>query len=139
MPLHLGTPAQFEELRALLHRAEYTEAAISQRLDIPSFANFGSVRPGTRLTEKLATPFDALSWLFMECEPAATAELIPVLGTDAIDLMRDLGLLKPDPADAARVVSTVGLCPTRGVYLANDRGGDDNITSVLVKFEKYRE
>jgi len=124
MPLHLGTPAQFEALRELLRKADYTEAAISARLEIPRFVNFGSVRPGTRLTEKLATPFDVLTCLFLECEPASREDLLALLGAGALDLMEQLGLLLPDPADAARVVSTIGLCPTRGVYLANDRGGE---------------
>src|SRR5512140_3784086 len=106
MPLHLGTPAQFEALRNLLAHAGYTEEAISSRLEIPRFVNFGSVQPGKQLTQTLGTPLDAL------------------LGADSVELMGSLGLLAQDSADPARLVPLVGLCPTRGVYLANDRGGE---------------
>jgi SAM-dependent methyltransferase len=124
MPLRFGTPDEFAELRDILTRAGYTEAVLSARLHIPSFAKFGSVEPGVRPTIELATPLDALIRLFLECEPASKALMAALLGDEAIDLFGRLGLVAADPEDADLLAPTIGLCPTRGVYLVNDKGGD---------------
>src|SRR5438105_9242584 len=47
-----------------------------------------------------------------------------LLGDETIGLLSRLGLVAADPQDAERLVPTVGLCPTRGVYLVNDKGGE---------------
>jgi SAM-dependent methyltransferase len=124
MPLRFGPPEDFQALRDLLQNADYTESTLSGRLNIPSFAKFGSVEPGVRPTFELNTPLDALIRLFLECEPISRAELTPLLGEGTIELLHRLGLIGPDPEDTDRWVPTVGLCPTRGVYLVNDRGGE---------------
>jgi len=62
--------------------------------------------------------------LFLECEPVSSAVVTLLLGEEAVALLIRLGLVAPDPEDAQRLIPTVGLCPTRGVYLVNDRGGE---------------
>jgi SAM-dependent methyltransferase len=122
-PLRLGTPAQFEAVRGALVQANFTEPAICERLGIPAFTHFGVGRPGRPWTDALATPLAALIRLFLQCEAAPLAVIEPLLGNTAIDAMRDLGLLVSGD-DPSQVVAPVGLCPTRGLYLVSDRGGD---------------
>lgn len=122
-PLRLGTPAQFEAVRGALERANFTERGICERLGIPAFTHFGVGRPGRPWTDALATPLAVLIRLFLQCEAAPLAVIEPLLGNAGIDAMRDLGLLTAD-GDPSQVVSPVGLCPTRGLYLVSDRGGE---------------
>lgn len=124
VPLLLGTPEQFDAVRAALEQANYTESAICGRLGIPAFTSFGSAQADRTLVTSLATPLDALIRLFLECEPAPSSAVEELLGFPAAAAMRELGLLANDPADPSRVTSPVGLCPTRGLYLVSDKGGE---------------
>ncbi len=124
MPLRFGDAADFRTLRDLLQKADYTESTLSGRLHIPSFAKFGELQPGARPTFELSTPLDVLIRLFLECETTPRATVAGLLGDDSVRLLERLGLLIADPGNAASLTPTVGLSPTRGVYLVNDRGGE---------------
>jgi SAM-dependent methyltransferase len=123
-PLRLGAPAQFEAVRGAMERANFTERAICERLGIPAFTEFASARAGLALTRAMTTPVDALIHLFLECEAAPLAVVESLLGESATAAMRDLGLLAAVAGDDTHVAAPVGLCPTRGLYLVSDRGGE---------------
>src|SRR5690242_8659940 len=93
MPLRLGTPEDFAAFREILRTTDYTEATLSARLDIPSFAQLGSLKPGTRFAEALDTALDVMIRLLLECEPAPHAQAIALLGADTVDVMQRLGLI----------------------------------------------
>lgn len=122
MPLHLGGDSQFRAVREVMRAANYTEKAVCERLGIPAFTSFGAAEAGRRLAENLATPLDALIHLFLECEPAPREKLEAVFGAEGLGAFEDLGLLVS--SEGSSIVSPVGLCPTRGLYLVSDRGGD---------------
>ena len=124
IPLRLGTPAQFDALRGYLESAGFTESAVAGRLGIASFAELGSVKKGAKPTGLLARPFDALIRLFLECEPVPGAELEKLLDPGLLRIMKELGLLVSDATDPPRYKSTVGMCPTRGLFLVCDLGGE---------------
>jgi SAM-dependent methyltransferase len=124
LPLRLGTPAQFAAVRDLLSAANFTEPAICERLGIPAFTQFGASRRGGLVSDTLATAFDALAHLFLDCVPVSRAAALACVGETSLQAMEALGLVIPDPSDASRVLSPVGLAPTRGLWLVSDRGGE---------------
>ena len=124
IPLHLGTRAQFDALRAYLESTGFTESAVAGRLGIASFAEFGSVKKGTQPSGSLASPFDALIRLFLECEPAPAAGIEKLLGSEPLRILDALGLLVMDTTYPPRYKSTVGMCPTRGLFLVCDRAAN---------------
>ena len=124
MPMALGTPAQFEILRAYLEECGYTEEVVAPRLGITSFANFGSIKRGTRAVETLAQPVNAMIQMFLECEPVPKADLEQLVPARVLGAMNDLGLLRATTDYPPQITATVGICPTRGLYLASDMGGE---------------
>jgi SAM-dependent methyltransferase len=124
LPLRLGTPEQFAAVRELLAAANFTEAAICERLGIAAFTEFGPARRHRLFGDTLSTAFDALAHLFLECVAISRAEAGARLGPEGLSALEELGLLAPDASDAARVVSPVGLAPTRSLWLVSDRGGE---------------
>jgi len=124
VPLRFGTAAQFDALRGYLEDAGFTESAVAGRLGIASFADFGSVKHGAKPTETLASPFDALIRLFLECEPVPRADLERLLGPEPLRIMDELGLLVSDSTYPPSYKSPVGMCPTRGLLLACDIGAE---------------
>lgn len=124
LPLRLGAPEQFAAVRNLLASAEFTEPAICERLGIPAFTQFGAARRGGLVSEGLKTPFDALAHLFLDCVALSRSDAAACLGAAALGALEDLGLIVPEAGGASRVVSPVGLAPTRGLWLVSDRGGE---------------
>jgi len=118
LPLRLGAPEQFQTVRELLQRAEFTEPAICKRLGIAAFTKFGTER---QIAPEMVTAFDCLVRLFLNCVAVKRDRVLQVLGSGEVDALEDLGLLV---ADAGTLVSPVGLAPTRGLWLVSDKGGE---------------
>jgi SAM-dependent methyltransferase len=120
-PLRLGAPEQFQTVRELLTRAEFTEPAICGRLGIPAFTKFGDIGPERRIAPGMETPFDILVRLFLDCVAVPRSVVVERLGSAEVAIMAELGLLV---TDAESVVSPIGLAPTRGLWLVSDKGGE---------------
>ena len=105
----LGTPEQFAALRRFLANSNYTEAAICERLGIPSLSKVVHLRTG-------GPQADALDWLIrlFLLEESLPQSWIPA---EILDLLRALGLAAGEP----NVTATVKLYPVQSVYVISDR------------------
>jgi methylase of polypeptide subunit release factors len=105
----LGTPQQFAALRQFLDESDYTEAAICERLEIPSLSKVVHLRTG-------GPRADALDWLIrlFLLEETLPREWIPA---EILALLRALNLVIGESA----IDATVKLYPVRSVYVISDR------------------
>lgn len=124
VPLRLGTPEAFAAVRQVLADANFTEPAICERLGIPAFTAFGGAEVRNGIANTGATPFDALVRLFLDLRPVPRKDVADLFGGAAAGAMEELGLIASTPDDRSTVAASVGLAPTRGLWLASDRGGD---------------
>jgi hypothetical protein len=120
----IGTPEQFAALRQFLADSQYTEAAICDRLDIPSLSRVVHLRTG-------GPRADALDWLIrlFLLEEMLPAEWIPA---GILPVLHALGLVTGE----AEVTGTVKLYPVRSVYVISDRDlsgrtGADHVFSAI--------
>jgi SAM-dependent methyltransferase len=121
----IGSAEQFAVLRQFLVGSEYTEAAICDRLDIPSLSRVVHLRTG-------GPRADALDWLIrlFLLEETLPGEWIPA---EILAVLRALRLVT---GEAAEVTGTVKLYPVRSVYVISDRDlsgrtGADHVFSAI--------
>jgi len=105
----LGTPRQFAALRQFLIASQYTEAAILDRLEIPSLSRIVHLRTG-------GPQADALDWLIrlFLLEETLPQSWIP---TEILEPLRALALV----AGEEDITATVKLYPVQSLYLISDR------------------
>src|ERR1051326_3143708 len=111
-----GSDAEFARLRGALGALDYTEAAVCRRLGLERMSGF-VVEGSTHQQKQPEDPLGVLIWLLMEGQSVtrAAAGNIPIAELEA------LGLLRPLPADAEQVCSTVLLHPLRDLLIVSDR------------------
>ncbi|SPE40911.1 hypothetical protein SBA3_400007 [Candidatus Sulfopaludibacter sp. SbA3] len=109
MTPQLGTPRQFAALRQFLIASQYTEAAILDRLEIPSLSRIVHLRTG-------GPQADALDWLIrlFLLEETLPQSWIP---TEILEPLRALALV----AGEEDITATVKLYPVQSLYLISDR------------------
>lgn len=118
-PLRLGPESAFATLRAFLNRAAFTENEICRRVGIESIDRFRALRdgrPGVRPRDAL----DVLVHLFLDNEPLPWSDVHALLPGDALDALRDLGLVRDHADDPGRAVGNVLLYPTESLHVASD-------------------
>lgn len=122
LPLTIGTPEQFQELNRLLREANYTEAAICERVGIPSIFEFkGTFERRTRALE-IHDCLDALIHLLMDGEALSECRLRTLAPPEAIAVMDSLGMLgRLEGEPEVRYYATAFLYPAAGLYVASDR------------------
>src|SRR2546430_3041730 len=114
LPLRLGSDAEFAALRSALSTAEFTEKAVCWRMNFKHISDFpldGKIPDGVTPTDKLG----AMIWLLMYGAPldASAASALPIAE------LRKLGVVTDHPG--GRIISTVMLYPTNGLFIASDR------------------
>ncbi|MGH7468669.1 MAG: methyltransferase [Longimicrobiales bacterium] len=116
MALPLGTPAQFQSLKALLTEVDYTEAGICARTRSKSISTFEH-----RVDLPLEDALSACILLFLHDDPVAQSFFTRVMPADAVDLMQALGLLQFDVARPDHFRAPLSIYPIRGFYLVSDQ------------------
>src|SRR5258706_3484222 len=114
LPLHLGSDEEFSALRTALAAAEFTEKAVCWRMNFKHISDFpldGKLPEGATPTDKIG----ALVWLLMYGAPLDAS----VSDALAIAELRALGVVTDNPG--GRVISTVMLYPTCGLWISSDR------------------
>jgi SAM-dependent methyltransferase len=119
-----------QALRALL--AEYTEAEIGRRLNVPNLEG-ASMPRSEELATPIRTPVDALIGLFHECLYVSQAEL----PDDALGLLDRLGLIARDSELPGMIYATVAILRIAGELTVCDwdrapDGSDDPLPPDLV-------
>lgn len=120
-PLQLGGEKEFDALRSLLDRVGFTEQAICERLALKSICDFKIVGNETPLDPEIPDGAALLTRLFLEGGYVTERQVHDLLGAGALENLLNLGLVMPDPPDAAQWSATTLLYPTRGLYIASDR------------------
>jgi SAM-dependent methyltransferase len=122
-PLQMVTSEQFATLREHFLRSGFSEAALRQRLDVPSGKELDlaglSGRPPVK--PKVGDSLDALIYLFVLGESLPVAEAVPLFPPAVWDALSQTRLVLPDPADASRCLASVALYPIRDLFIASDR------------------
>jgi hypothetical protein len=105
----LGTAQQFAALREFLGASDYTEAAICERLEIPSLSKVVHLATG-------GPQADALDWLIrlFLLEEGLPQEWIPAR---ILSVLRTLGLVTGE----GTIAGTVKLYPVQSVWVISDR------------------
>jgi methylase of polypeptide subunit release factors len=120
MPLALGAPEQFRELRAALQSAGYTENGICQRLGIKTIFEFKTLRHGRETSSEIRDSLDALIRLLMD-EEVIDAQRLAVLPPGLLDQLESLGVVARMQGNEAQRFSTGVLYPVASFYACSDR------------------
>jgi len=121
IPLKIGSVGEFEDLRTMLQRANYTEKAICDRLRFESIFDFRST---LELQSKPRASEDALDFLIsllMDGESVAESRLGELLPAGAIEILDALGMLGRDAEFPGKCFAHAFLYPVESVYIASDR------------------
>lgn len=114
-PLRWGTSAQFEQLRAVLEQAAYTEAAICERYGISGIHQFPKSHAQPRPAPRDA--LELLCRLFLESESVEDHTVDSILPSLARELLQFFGLMAHQENSYR---ATVMLYPTQSLYIASD-------------------
>ncbi|MGC4054510.1 MAG: methyltransferase [Paludibaculum sp.] len=118
VPLKVGTPGQFSELREGLRSLGYTEDAVCQRTGSRTIYEFKDLKRAGRQAPKSTSALDALIRLLMDEvtveETVLRANLLPACWNSS-----DLDVIRPKGESAWK--ATVLLYPVAGVYTVSDR------------------
>jgi len=120
MPLRIGDPAQFRELRDLFHGAGFTVEGVCKRTgcsDMYSFQTLDEGRPGS---EEVVDSLDLLIRLFMDSVALPLPGIEGLLPDGLLDVLRELDLVERDPVDDGRIRATVLLYPVEGLWITSD-------------------
>lgn len=111
----------FAALRRILELADFTEAAICERLAIANLANVEAEAVRANDSGPLRNAADALTKLFVEGWPVDRAELQRLLTPSAVQLLQDFTLLIPHNGHSGTLAATVSLYPIEHLFIASDR------------------
>ena len=119
--LHFAPPETFAAARACLERAQYEESVVARRLGRETLFDFARLCDGrATLAGDAEDANAALIRLLLDGEPLDQARAEQLCGAPGITALRELGVLVPDPHDSSKLVASVLLTPTRGVWVAQD-------------------
>ncbi|AHG92916.1 putative methyltransferase (plasmid) [Gemmatirosa kalamazoonensis] len=120
-PIRLGPADAFAAARDCLERGQFEERVVARRLGRETLIDFPRLAEGrTTLAGPVEDANAALVRLLIDGEPLPAARAEALCGAAGIAALRDLGVLVPDGDDPSRLVATVLLAPTHGVWIAQD-------------------
>jgi SAM-dependent methyltransferase len=120
VPLTIGSPEQFRDLRTALRQADFTDESICRRVGIKSIFDFRTVREGREIGTEIRDTLDVLIRLLMD-EESIEENAIALPQPDILACLKNLGVVTGMPAQPSRLYSTVVLYPVSGLYTASDR------------------
>lgn len=124
LPLNIGSPEEFSQIRHFFQRALFDEASLCRLLSLESIGELGTVK-----WEKI--PLDTFSPLLRRCinvlmrgHSANQAETQSICGDQGYASFCSLGLLRTSRKDALRIVCPVWVYPCDGFFMVSDRTDD---------------
>ncbi len=132
VPFAAAGEAQLAELRALLARLGYTQAAAWARMGCEPVGVYRNPVDDGRDPMQLNDALDACIRLFMDGEGLSRPILSDLMGAEALALLAAIGLVESVPGDDAMLRATVQLYPTQDLYVVSDRHFDGRVSSEVV-------
>jgi methylase of polypeptide subunit release factors len=120
IPLRFPSPARFADFRSLLVYHGFTAEQVTKRTGAPTIYAFQSRGHGRPEGVGLDSGLDVLIRLFMDAEPVPVEVVEDLLGAGTLELMDDLGLLRPGEGRKEAEGSVI-LYPTAGPWVVSDR------------------
>ena len=120
IPLRFPSPERFAALRSLLASHGFTAEGVTERTGAPSIYAFQALAHGREEGRELATGIDVLIRLFLDVERVPRGSADALLGSDAVPLLEEFGLLR-EVKDGGHLEGSVLLYPTAGPWVVSDR------------------
>lgn len=124
LPLRLGEPGQFAEVRAFFQRAGFDDGALCRALHVSDMSELGRVNwPGAQLKDLPAT----LRWsieVFIRGLQVDHGDSQKICGAETLAAFLALGLLRSAKKNTAMLVSPFWVYPADGFVVASDRRDD---------------
>jgi hypothetical protein len=124
LPLRLGEPDQFAEVRAFFQRAGFDDGTLSRALRVSDMSELGRVNWPEAQLEALPA---ALRWsieVFIRGLLVDQGDSQRICGAKTFAAFQTLGLLRPAKKNPAMLVSPVWVYPADGFVVASDRRDD---------------
>ena len=119
--LRFAHPETFAAARACFERARFEEGVVAQRLGRDTLFDFARLCDGrSTLAGEVEDANAALIRLLLDGEPLDQARTEQLCGAAGITALRELGVLVSDHSDPSKLVASVLLTPTQGVWVAQD-------------------
>jgi SAM-dependent methyltransferase len=119
-PLRLDDAEAISQVRRLLERAGYTEAAVCARAGCNKIQDFKSIREGRESAIDTSDALDMLIRLFMDVEIIDETTVRERLGDDATSALLTTGLLRDSVMKPGGVLATALMYPVNGVIIGSD-------------------
>ncbi|MBK6487323.1 MAG: methyltransferase [Gemmatimonadetes bacterium] len=121
VPILLEPRAAFDVVRALLVRASYDEPSVARRLGRSSLIGAPRLVEGRKtLAGEVTDVQAALIRLFIDGESMESTLVQSLVGDDAFEALRALGLVRSLPGDDRSLAAAVALVPLQGLWFASD-------------------
>lgn len=119
IPLHLGTPEEFAQVRSALYSARFDEPTFFETFKVEQMSDVGGVDLKTLDMSKVPEEFEMFVRIFFGQRSIPLADVERVLGSSTLHAMLSLGLLRQFGVDS--VYAPVLLYPVDGFLIASDR------------------
>ena len=123
LPIRLGSPQQFSDVREFLGQADYSEQSVSKRLGLRGLHEYlrSGDKPGTASSRERPDPLGLLVRVLLAGDSVSGDLMRRLIPSAVQESMEALGILGPDPAHADECNSPVALYPVEGLLMASDR------------------
>jgi hypothetical protein len=121
LPLTIGSPGRFRELRSFLKDSYYTEDSVCERLHLKRAQDYLSLRPNPASPLAIRDRLDLLARLFLVGEMVGDLELNSWVPIPVCEAMTGLGLIARHPEQPENWYATAALYPVFGLYIVSDR------------------
>lgn len=119
-PIEIGTDEQFEALRALLIRSQYTEQTLCRRYGIEKLSQFEEIPDREQVEPWDKEPIGVLLRLWIETRFVPETLVRDALGAEDLELLEALGLVHGNADNEEEVWSPVSLIPYAGIWSVCD-------------------
>jgi len=121
LPLTIGTPARFRELRTFLTDINYSEPAVCARLGLKNAQEFLTLKPDPASTRPIRDPLGLAASLFLVGDIVPGAAMSAWAPDSVVTAMTELGLIARYPGRPGDWYATAALYPAYGLFITSDR------------------
>jgi len=130
LPLTIGEPRQFRQVRQFLIDSHYSEPLVCKRLGLKNSEDYLTLRPNPSAPHEIEDRLDLVARLFLIGEIVSEAEMRPWLPEPVLSAMSSLGVAKRYPGRPEVWYATVALYPVRGLHIVSDRWSSPELAPI---------